>query len=99
MGVGVVRISTQSLHHERHSRLDAVKQTRVHNTSHLWLQYVLCTLDLLVSKMTECCKVVTPHRLRDADCRVAETVADGNIGLLITCIQNLLGSNAVHNSV
>ena len=99
MGVRIIRISTKTLHHEWRGRLHAVKQVRVHNAGHLRLKYVLCALDLLVSKIAECRKVVTPHRLCYADCRVAETVANGNVCLLITGVQNLLGCDAMHNSV
>ena len=99
MRVGVVSVGTKSLHHERRGRLHAVKQTGVHNARHLRLQNVLCALDLLVREVAECCKVVTAHGLRNADGRVAETVADGNVRLLVACIKNLLGRNAVNDSV
>jgi len=99
VGVGVVRVRTQTLHHERCCRLHAVKQTRVHDTGHLRLQDVLRSFDLLVGEVAECRKVVTAHGLRDADCWVAEAVTDGNICLLITRIKDFLGRYAVHDSV
>jgi len=99
MGVWVVGVSTQSLHHERRGWLYAVKQTRVHDARHLWLQNVLCTLYLLVGEMAERRKIVTAHRLRDADRRVAETVADGNVRLLVTGIENFLCCDAMDHSI
>lgn len=99
MWVWVVSIRSKSLDHEWCGWLHAVKKTRVHDTRHLGLQHVLCTLDLLVSEVAERCEVVTPHGLRDADGWVAETVADGYVCFLITCIQYLLGSDAVDNPV
>jgi len=99
MGVRVVRVSSKSLHHERRGGLHAVQKARVHHARHLRLEHVLRALDLLVRKVAERRKVVPAHRLRDADRRVAETVADGNVRLLVTRVQDLLRRDAVHNSV